>query len=245
MSLSSEERELFIHVGLTQNDLLLYQRIWAALMYRNPKTQLAREAHAAQSVALLLALVGKLFEACEQFDKRFLSQRIGHEFQKKFSSSQLAAVEYLKKLRGTGNLLAKIRNDFAFHYHSAELSKYIIDMPEQRQFSLYLGSPDGNTMNVFAAEPLLISLMKVTKKRKPITALSHIHTVAGDALTRYYRFVAGVQLVILKKMLGDRPLMEDCEIGDDEYLPHDQFVIPFFMTVPVGHRRPRGALKKR
>jgi hypothetical protein len=37
---------------------------------------------------------------------------------------------------------------------------------------------------------------------------------------------------MVKKMCGDTPKAEELEIGEDEYLPHDQHRFPFFTGLP-------------
>jgi hypothetical protein len=100
MRLPKNERELLLRVGLLINDILLYQRLWLMLMYRDPKSALAKEAHAIQSATLLLALVGKTFEAMEVFDRRFLSSNLLLDQQRKSALSKLAGAcngELMKK----------------------------------------------------------------------------------------------------------------------------------------------------
>jgi hypothetical protein len=179
--------------------------------------------------------------ASEVFDKRFLSRPLGREYLANFRKSQAEAVKFLKKLRGTDNLLAKIRNGFSFHYHADELSVFIEKMKDDRVLSLYLGDPDGNSLNAFAAEPFFHSLLKVTGKKTPRSALRRIQNEAATAIAAFNSFAAGLQVVALKKMLGNAPKPEVCLIGDDEYLPHDLFAIPVFMGRPV---RPGWKAKK-
>ena len=57
------EQELLIRIGLALNDLYLMQRLWGALYDRRPRTVLTREIQAVQQIALLLIIVGKLFDA--------------------------------------------------------------------------------------------------------------------------------------------------------------------------------------
>jgi hypothetical protein len=55
LQLPEEERELLMRVGLVSNDVLLFQRLWAAFIFRDPKTPLAFEAQAIQAVTVRLS----------------------------------------------------------------------------------------------------------------------------------------------------------------------------------------------
>ena len=235
MALPTKERELLIRIGLAYNDLLLLQRVWATLSVRQPESPAATDAHAIQAVSLLLILAGKVFEACEVFRRWFLSTEVGRDYLPMFSSRQKKAVDHLKALHGSSSLLATLRNSFAFHYHDAPLTDYLERLPDERLLSLYLGEPDANTLNAFAAEPFLLSLLSTTGKETPDEALVHIQEVLGNALRAFGQFSAGVQLIALRKMHGHTPPHEDYAIPDNEFRPQDKIRFPFFMGVPAKH----------
>ena len=241
MKLPAEERELLLRVGLVANDVLLFQRIWAAFMYRDPKTQLAKEAQAIQGLTVLLIIAGKAFEAIDGvFNKRFLSSPLSREYLARFSKEHKRAYEYLKKLQGANGLLADIRNTHAFHFlNKIELSPYIEAMPDDRMHSIYLGAPDGNTMNAFAAHASFMALLKITGETTPEAALKEIEGELGDAIEALFQWTAGVQIVALKKMLGLKPPMRPRRIEEHEYLPQDKISFPFFMTVATNFRPKR------
>jgi hypothetical protein len=171
MSLTPLERELLIRVGLGINDLLQFQRLWAALYFRaDPPSEATQAAHAVQSTALLLVLIGKLFEAVETtFDKFFLSSPVAKEYLPLFKPTHKEAVAALKAFRGSNdNLLANIRNGFAFHYHQQDpLSGYIEPRSDMLPMAIYMGDPDGNTLSAFAAEAFLSFFVFAYRREKP------------------------------------------------------------------------------
>lgn len=202
-------------------------------IYRNPKSVSATEAHAVQQVTFLLIIVGKLFEALEIFRKRFLSHKISRTYLKLFNARQNEAVAKLKAALGKSNLIASIRNDFAFHYHdSRPLSSFMASLKPDRLLTMYLGDPDANTLNAYAAEPFLRALMRRTGRRTPSAALRHIQNEAAAIIAAHSTFVAAIQVIMVKKMCGDTPMAEEVDIGEDEHLPHDQHRIPFFTGLP-------------
>jgi hypothetical protein len=179
MSLTHPERELLIRVGLGINDMLQFQRLWAALFFRaEAQSEAAQAAHAVQSTAILLVLIGKLFEAVETFDKFFLSSPVAKEYLPLFKDRQKTAVKALKRFRGDKhNLLAKIRNGFAFHYHHDDpLSGYIERRPDSSPLAIYMGDPDGNTLSAFAAEAFLSSLLALTGEQDIRASIQRIQT---------------------------------------------------------------------
>jgi hypothetical protein len=235
LKLPKPERELLLRVGLALNDLALFQRIWASFIYREPKTPLAMEAQAIHSVGALLVLVGKIDEACKVFQKWFLSSPVGRDYLPHFSARHQTSVTTLKKLLGSDNLLTTIRNSFAFHYHDDDLSPFIDRLENEAILSMYLGAPDGNSMNTFASEAMFRSLLAATGEVTAEAALQRIQVFAGDIVAALNEWGAAVQIVAIKRMLGGKHRTEECEIAAHEYLPQDQICFPFFMSVPERH----------
>jgi len=237
MELPRQERELFLRVGLVLNDLLLFQRLWAAFIYREPRTSLAKQAQAVHSAALLLIIGGKVFEACDIFEKRFLSSPVGRRYLPRFSRLHKDAVRYLRKRLGANTLLAKIRNRFAFHYHKDDLTPFVERMVPDHVFRIFLGEPDGNSLHPYSAEPFLFSLQATVGASTPAVTLKTIQDELGDVIQALYKWCAGVQVEALKKMVGPNPRLHAYEIYEHEYLPQDKIAFPFFMAVPAKYRR--------
>lgn len=137
----------------------------------------------------------------------------------------------LKQLLGKDNLLTQIRNSFAFHYHEADLSPFLDLMPDEYEFEIYLGEPDGNTMNLFAHEVLLLSLLEVTGEADARAARKRIHDFAGEVAAELKHWGAAVQVVAIHKMLGKKTRLNHVEIPAGEYEPQDETKLPFFMSV--------------
>jgi hypothetical protein len=213
--------------------VLMLQRLWGAIYYRNPQTVWATESHAVQQASLLLILVGKIFEALEVFRTHFLSRPIGRSYLEKFDERQKRAVDVLKRALGSDGLLAMVRNDFAFHYHNTgHLSRFMSSWPDDRLLTAYLGDPDANTLNAYAAEPFLRVLMRRTGRRKPTAALRYIQNSAARVVGAFGTFVSAIQVLAYREMLKEDLQPEEIEVRDDEFKPHDQFGIPFFAGLP-------------
>jgi hypothetical protein len=246
LKLPKAERELLLRVGLALNDLALFQRIWASVIYREPKTPLALEAQAIQGVGTLLVLVGKIHETCKVFRQWFLARPVGREYLRHFSVEHQTSVATLKKLLDSDDLLTTIRNSFAFHYHDDDLSPFVDQLDDDDILSMYLGAPDGNSMNTFASEAMFRSLLTATGEATPKAALDRIQDFAGAVIAALNAWGGAVQIVAVKKMLGNKHGYEECEIADHEFLPQDQICFPFFMSVPERHREQlkQGATEK-
>jgi hypothetical protein len=191
-------------------------------------------------------MVAKVFEALEVFRINFLSWPGHRSYVDKFKPHQLEALRLLRRATGNSGVLASVRNDFAFHYHRAPLSRFMRSWPADKPLSMYFGDPDGNTLNAYAAEPYLTALRRMTGRRTPNAALRFIQREALKVLQPFSTLVAAVQVIALKVMFsGDVDSPEEIEIRDDEYLPHDKFQLPFMMGRATNLTRSvRAALKR-
>ena len=84
-------------------------------------------------------------------------------------------------------------------------------------------------MSTFAVEPFLLSFMKRTGKNDPQQALGYVQEQASKLLQAFRTFACAVQMVALPRILGARPVLEDCELDISEFLPQDDISLPFFM----------------
>ena len=125
LRLSPALQELFVRLGLAMNDLLFLQRLYLACGNTNPVSEAASHASGSHQTTVFLLLAGKLFEAIGIFEKWFLQSPLATQLLPHLEPEQAAAVKALKALCGARGKLAKIRNNFAFHYHDAPLRPQI------------------------------------------------------------------------------------------------------------------------
>jgi len=241
--LSRGEQELLIRVGLIQNDLLFAMRLWAASTIRFPRGALKKQIYVVHTVATLLLLVGKLFEAFSVFEKIFLKRRFHAAYLNQFSDRQKSAVADLKKMLGANSLLSNLRNQYAFHFHLDEsLSVFADDWDQNTMMTLYLGDPDANSLSSYAASMLVNSLMKLTDSSTTDDALRYIQRETAKALDPMTTFIAAVQIAAVRRMCGNQVRFKDMKIPTAQFKSVKDTEVPYFMRkVPIPRQhRPRG-----
>ncbi len=98
-------------------------------------------------------------------------------------------------------MLANIRNLYAFHFHNGrDLSPFLEHLPDDAPLSVYYGLCDANTVNHFALEPFITSLMHTTRAANGDEAIVRIVRELQVATMAFHRLVRGVGEILFTKM---------------------------------------------
>jgi len=226
MRLSPQLRELFIRLGLSMNDLLLLQRMYLACGNTDAISDAGRAASASHMTSVFLLLVGKLFEAGNIVEKWFLSTPLSRDLTPLMNSQQRDALEALKRLRGTTNVLAKVRNSFAFHYHDEPLSPHIEEIPTDASLIYYVSNPEGNTLRFFSLEPLLRSLIATLGATDAESAMERFVDLVNEAIAHFSTFATAIDTFALEGMFGELPVPTQCAIDIRDFRPREEVDFP-------------------
>jgi hypothetical protein len=114
--LSPEERSVFLTLGYASNQVCV---LWKMIIFstnHTPTEVVEQRVTAAQTQILVRLCIGVLQETWQFVSKRFLSSKLGREYEPLLGPTGRSALEGLKKRFGGSNMLAKIRNNYAFHH---------------------------------------------------------------------------------------------------------------------------------
>ena len=117
MAMPPQERAKFLLLGYAANQVAFYSKL--AILSTNyvSSNDVENTLSAAQSLMLLRTIAGVLHETWEKIIKaHFISHRDGKKYLDGMDAEGKQSLEKLNKLFGKSGLIAKIRNDFAFHY---------------------------------------------------------------------------------------------------------------------------------
>lgn len=161
-ALPTEERRLFLSLGHVVNEVngLRKLLIWSSDFSSDSEVIVQGKISFALISVRLLA--GKAKEAFELIRKHFLNSKvISQAYLPLLSDKGSEALSDLKKYFGGSNLIASIRNEFAFHYSPAAIDDALNDIPDE--LDLYLEDKgQANTLyycsEVLAGRALLKSL---------------------------------------------------------------------------------------
>lgn len=109
------ERDLFLALGGVANELVLLQK----LILWTPHGSAAEpflEAQNTQAVILFRLLGGKIHEAWQLIDKAFFKAKVSREYDGEMDPKAQESLMFLKRYHSSANILAQVRNEYAFHF---------------------------------------------------------------------------------------------------------------------------------
>lgn len=116
-AMPSNERALFILLGHTANQLNLFTKLTIFSSNKTIDDDLGRILSGAQTQMLMRMAIGVLHEGWAKIiTPRFLSSSLGKQYRPLLDKRGQDSLDALNKLFGGSNLLAKIRNSYAFHH---------------------------------------------------------------------------------------------------------------------------------
>lgn len=208
----ADERELLIRMGLAMNDLWFLQTLIVAVRQAEAHSEVAQLARSLHLMTILSLLAGKVFEAMEAYRKFFSSSPVGKRFNETASPEAREARDKLNGLLSDSSVLSHVRNEIAFHYPTVALSPLLDRIDDRYRFALYLGSNDGNTMHMYAAEAIWQSLSQKVSPDNPIAALDRLQDEAVAVIKALNAFTNRFAAMLLEKILGPDFAVEDCPI---------------------------------
>lgn len=152
LAVPERERRLFLACAHFQNELNILHRavVWSSDFTSNNEAM--RSGQLAMTLFYVRLMAGKLHEAWKAFGKLMFSSPETIALQASLSPRGREALKRLKKYFGGRNLIAGIRNDFAFHFTPEALEDQLRKTEEP--LSLYVENKTGVNTLVYFAEVL-------------------------------------------------------------------------------------------
>jgi hypothetical protein len=119
-SIPENERALFFLLGYAANQIIMFQKLLLFAVNSPTNESVEGQVHGVQIEMLLRLMVGIIWETWNLITKRFIQQPIGREYQDLLDDAGKRALSDLKKQFGKSNLIATLRNNFAFHLPKTE-----------------------------------------------------------------------------------------------------------------------------
>jgi hypothetical protein len=132
------ERTLLLLMGHASNQITALARVLDFYRRNTPSSDAERDINSAQYHMFARFLIGVLFEGWLLIERRLLKGKLGKEYIPQLEDPPREALNALKRQFG-GSILAKLRNDVAFHHpHDAAL---------EAGFQAGIASPDFDSLS--------------------------------------------------------------------------------------------------
>lgn len=227
--LSSDELNLFFLSGHILNELNSLNKVFAWCLTREAEgeTETSLTAQRMQAMIYARILAGKLSEAWEVLGSTWFSKRRSAEINDGLHPDSLAALVALKAYFSRTNLIFKVRNSFAFHY-SSNLGEGWEDVAEGINLQIILGGTIGNNLNSAAEIVTNAALIRKAHPSNHEAGLDAFLNDVGAMTVHFTTFLEGVNLVYLRKILGDHFIDQATDLEVNVTHRHSEVRIPYF-----------------
>jgi len=118
--MTPEERSLFLLVGYASNQVNLLWKLVTIATNHTPNDPVEQRVSGMQTQILVRLTVGAMWETWLLVERGFLKSKVGKEFTALLDNEATAGLNRLKERFGVSNILAAVRNSYAFHYPTME-----------------------------------------------------------------------------------------------------------------------------
>lgn len=232
-AMPEKERCLLLLIGHILNEINILRK--AALFCGN---QLGDQEHVklaemGQQILFMRLLGGKTHEAWLAFERRFQKDKeISLVYAKPLADLRGEVWEKLKKMFGTENFIATLRNDHAFHNpHQADIERSFQKLPAQEDWSWYASDRTANCYN-WSSDMVMTNVMFDATNKLSIREASDAfaeQVMATSSLVE--SLLAGLAEIMFEKYFPG--LRAEQPVAELQGLPSvDEAKLPFFVAVP-------------
>lgn len=190
--------------------------------------------HAERTQALVLGrlLTGKIYEFWKLLQVSYFGSQLSREYQPLMDSEFLAALESLKRYFGRDNLIALVRNKFAFHYSTDQVDAGYSALVQGDSFEVYLAKHNGNTLFAFAETIAGRAMLEGIYAGNHKAAFDSLIEETSRAVGFISEVAGGLMDVCIKRNFGKNLYDFGSEIVEVAGVPDSQSVaIPFFIEI--------------
>ena len=236
-AMPANERALFFLLGYAGNQINMFQKLLIFSTNQTPDEIVEQRITGAHTQMLLRFMIGLLHEAWLLIHRRFLQSPLGRDYVPLLPSLGKEALEQLKTHFGESGLLARLRNEYAFHYPgddaevNAAFQSAASDNAWNGDWNFYPSPLEFNSFN-FAADLVIIhGMCRVADKSDLVEAQKKIMKEVREVADYLTNFIGGFTDVVLRRHFAESIRAELVREIADAPKAVDVW-IPFFVEPP-------------
>lgn len=218
------------------NQIAMLQKLVVFSLNTRSDTEPEQHASGAQSEMLVRMLVGAVNEAWLLVERRFISNPIGKVYLPVLDAGGQNALTTLKRQFGDSNLLATIRNNFAFHHPKSDevedAFRTAADDPGlDEAWCFYFSQHGYNTMFLLSDLIIVQGIFRAAGIQDLAEGQQRLIKEVTDAANNLLEFAKSFTKAVWLKHVGDEIICD--KVFDVTNAPIvDNVTLPFFVTLP-------------
>lgn len=225
------ERRLLVLVAHASNEVNTLSKLFH---FSASSSDEGISGHAERTQALVLGrvLAGKIYEFWKLLQVGFFGARLSREYEPLLDDESRNALDGLKRYFGRDNLIAVVRNKFAFHYAPDQVDAGYAALVDGDPLEVYLARHNGNTLFAFAETIAGRALLEGIHAGDPDAAFSALLEETSMAVGFITEVAGGLLDVCIRRNFQKNLYDFGAEIIEVEGVPDSQAVsIPFFIEI--------------
>ncbi len=235
-AMPADERALLILLGYAANQISAFQKLVIFSSNKIDHGEVEQKLVNAQTQMLVRIAVGVLNEALRLIQQRFLGNPIGREYVPLLDAAGKAALEKLKVVIGSPNVLNKLRSNYAFHHPydsdvNAAFEAATADADWDNDWNWYFSGSNSNSFYFLSEFVMLHGIMAAVGGQDLISAQKKLMAdmrVVSDSMTT---FIMSLTLAMWQKHFGSEMDAEVCAKTANSPNLFEVW-IPYFVSIP-------------
>lgn len=227
------ERSLLVLLGHAANELSVLSKLFHFCAKAESKPPIIMQAENAQALVLGRILTGKIYECWNLLQTGFFGSGISRTYHSRFDAEALLALDTLKRYFGRDNLIAKIRNEHAFHYDVSQVKAGYHTLVDGDPLDVYLSRTNANTLYAFADTIAGRAMLESITPGDPAKAFDALFRETAQAIGWIYTVIGALMSTCLEAHVGGDLYALGAQIVEIEGAPNSQVIaIPYFIEIP-------------
>ena len=229
-AIPESERRLVILVTHAANELNALSKLFHYSATATAKDPILLQAENAQALVLARLLTGKIYECWQLLQSAFFGSALSKTYHPFFDADALQSLDALKRYFSHENVIASMRNNFAFHYSLDQIDAGYSSLIDGDALDVYFGNEDGNSFFAFADTITGRAMLEAIAPGDPEAAFETLIDVTVKAVRNLNLLIASLMAICFKKHFGEDFFRTRSILVNVEGVPESVSIhIPYFV----------------
>lgn len=231
-AIPEQERNLFVLLGHAANEINILSKLLHFASSSDPRTQLHAQAEQAQTNLIGSLLAGKVYELWNLLQAGYYKSEISRDYDPLLDGDTRAALEAMGRYFSRKNLIARVRNEYAFHYEVGRIADGFRTSESTDPFDIYLSDGNANSFYGFADTIAYRGMLEPIAAGELAKAIGMLITETMRAADWASEIMGSLMAVCITRHIAKDPASLIGEVVDLEDAPTSDAVrIPFFVEL--------------
>lgn len=231
-SIPSDERRMLILIAHASNDIGALSKLFHFAAGSAGESGVLGQAENAQALVLARGLTGSIYEFWKLLQKSFFGSALSKQYEPLLDAEGRAALQSLKRYFGSDNLIATIRNNFAYHYSPNQVDAGYAALNSEDPLQIYLAQHNANTFYAFGDTIIGRAMLEAIQPSDHRAAFEALIDQTSQVVRNINTVVGALMAICISKYIGNNLYDLGVEVIHVEGAPGSQLVcIPFFIEI--------------